>query len=267
MGIAGRHVEGFTDERVLHLRDGRSIGLTHLLHVVLCVRQHTRRGEQKDDREAEEHDVDRGRAALEESDNAEGRRADGHDEDDEGHPFRARIHALDDAELLRRRGELAVQCRLLLKRRLLRLELLDRCFGSRREVLGVAPLLFLFRGTQLLLGLAAVGRELRTALRDLLEKRVRERLSLHSTADLVPALQLHDDVRHTAEDPLAGEAALRHRDLLEDAVHVREEDVTAPVQHQRGQEHGPIADAETPDLHHVLLFDIQFLRRQVRGHG
>ena len=122
----------------------------------------------------------------------------------------------------RRRGKLLVQHRLLFKRRLLRLELLDRCFGSRREVLGVAPLLFLFRGTQLLLGLAAVGRALRAALRDLLEERVRERLSLHGTADLVPALQLHDDVRHTAEDALAGEAALRHRDLLEDAVHVRE---------------------------------------------
>ena len=134
-------------------------------------------------------------------------------------------------------------------------------------MVGVAPLLFLFRGTQLLLGLATVGRELRAALRDLLENRICIWLSLHGAADLVPTLQLHDDVRHTAEDALAGEAALRHRDLLKDAVHVREEDVAASVQHQRGQEHGPVADPETPDLHHVLFFDIQFLRRQVRGHG
>ena len=90
---------------------------------------------------------------------------------------------------------------------------------------------------------------------------------LHGAADLMPALQLDHDVRHAAEDALAGEAALRHRDLLEDAVHVREEDVAAPVQHHRGQEHGPVADAETPDLHHVLLFVLQFLRRQIRGHG
>ena len=134
-------------------------------------------------------------------------------------------------------------------------------------MLGVTPLLFLLRSTQLLFSLATMRRERRTALRDLLEERVRERLGLHGAADLVPALQLHDDVRHAAEDALAGEAALRHRDLLEDAIHVREKDVAAPVQHHRGQEHGPIADAETPDLHHVLLFDIQFLRRQIRGHG